>query len=107
MAAQGYPDEYPTGHEIAGIEAAEAAGCTVYIAGARRQGERLLTAGGRVLSVTALGRSVENAARNAYKGIARIHFNEAQYRRDIGRTLPPIAPPKPKKRPASLPKRRR
>lgn len=108
MAAQGYPDEYPTGHEIAGIEAAEATGCTVYIAGAKRQGGRLLTAGGRVLAVTALGPSVERAARNAYMGIAKIHFNEAQYRRDIGRPMPPAAPPKPRfqKRPASLPKRR-
>ncbi len=107
MAAQGYPDEYPTGHEIGGVEAAEATGCIVYIAGAKRQGARLLTNGGRVLAVTALGRSVEDAARNAYKGIARIHFNEAQYRRDIGRAMPPIAPPRSKKRPASLPKQRR
>jgi phosphoribosylamine--glycine ligase len=107
MAAQGYPEEYPTGHEISGVEAAEATGCTVYIAGAKRQDGRLLTAGGRVLAVTALGPTVERAARNAYAGIARLHFNEAQFRRDIGRPMPPPAPPKPKKRPASLPKQRR
>lgn len=110
MAAQNYPDVYPTGHAISGIEAAEAAGCTVYIAGAKRQGARLLTAGGRVLSVTAVGSTVERAARAAYQGVVKIHFNEAQFRRDIG--LPKeqqIAPPKPKfrKRPASLPKQRR
>jgi phosphoribosylamine--glycine ligase len=110
MAAQGYPDDYPTGHEITGVEAVEATGCTVYIAGAKRQDGRLLTAGGRVLSVTAVGPNVERAARNAYQGVLKLHFNEAQFRRDIG--LPKslqIAPPKPrgKKRPANLPKRRR
>lgn len=110
MAAQGYPDVYPTGHEITGVEAAEQTGCIVYLAGAKRQGPRLLTAGGRVLSVTALGSTVERAARNAYMGVVKIHFNEAQFRRDIG--LPKalqMAPPKPKyrKRPASLPKQRR
>jgi phosphoribosylamine--glycine ligase len=110
MAAQGYPEDYPTGHQITGVEAAEATGCTVYLAGARRQAGRLLTAGGRVLSVTALGSNVERAARNAYLGVIKIQFNEAQFRRDIG--LPKslqIAPPKRsyKKRPASLPKRRK
>ena len=108
MAAQGYPDVYPTGHTITGVEAAEAGGCTVYLAGAKRHTDgRLLTAGGRVLSVTALGRDIEQAARRAYRGVKEIHFNEAQFRRDIGLPRPPsAAPAKPKRRPSGLPKRR-
>jgi phosphoribosylamine--glycine ligase len=89
MAAMGYPDEYPTGHDITGVERATDAGCIVYLAGARRKEKRLLTAGGRVLSVTGLGPTVEGASRHAYSGIAKIGFNGAQYRRDIGRPLPP------------------
>jgi phosphoribosylamine--glycine ligase len=98
MAAQGYPDEYPTGHDITGIERATDAGCIVYLAGARRKEARLLTAGGRVLAVTGLGPTVEQAARHAYSGIAKIGFNGAQYRRDIGRPLPPETRSKPKGR---------
>ena len=66
------------------------------------------TAGGRVLSVTALGRDIEQAARRAYRGVKEIHFNEAQFRRDIGlpQQRPAAAPVKPKQRPASPPKRR-
>jgi phosphoribosylamine--glycine ligase len=99
MAAQGYPDEYPTGHDILGIERATDAGCTVYLAGARRKDRRLLTAGGRVLSVTALGHTISQASNQAYRGVAKIAFNEAQYRRDIGRTGPPQVSSKPKRRP--------
>jgi phosphoribosylamine--glycine ligase len=89
MAAQGYPEEYPTGHDITGVERATDAGCIVYLAGARRKERRLLTAGGRVLAVTALGPTIEQASRAAYRGVEKIAFNEAQYRRDIGRTRPP------------------
>jgi phosphoribosylamine--glycine ligase len=107
MAAQGYPDEYPTGHDILGVERATDAGCIVYLAGARRKERRLLTAGGRVLSVTGLGPTVEQAAQRAYRGVEKIGFNEAQYRRDIGRARrlePSKAKPRPRptaKRPAT------
>ena len=84
MAAQGYPDEYPTGHAITGIDQAERQGCLVCQAGTRFKGERLITAGGRVLSVTGIGQTIEQAARRAYSGVKQIYFNEAQFRHDIG-----------------------
>ncbi len=114
MAAQGYPEQYPTGHDIMGIERATDSGCIVYLAGARRKERRLLTAGGRVLSVTALGSTVEQAAQRAYRGVEKIAFNEAQYRRDIGREAPPQARgsktrPRPSgtKKPSATPRHKR
>lgn len=114
MAAQGYPDEYPTGHDITGIERATDAGCIVYMAGARRKEQRLLTASGRVLSVTALGPTIEQASQRAYRGVAKVAFNGAQYRSDIGRDRPPQARPartKPRpdgtKKPAATPRHKR
>jgi phosphoribosylamine---glycine ligase len=114
MAAQGYPDEYPTGHDITGIERATDAGCIVYLAGARRKEQRLLTAGGRVLSVTALGPTIEQASQRAYRGVAKVAFNGAQYRSDIGRDRPPQArgprtKPRPDgtKKPAATPRHKR
>jgi phosphoribosylamine--glycine ligase len=86
MASDGYPVEYTTGVEITGIEDAEAAGCVVFHAGTKWLDGRLLTAGGRVLAVTGLGRSVSEAAAQAYRGVERIYFNEARYRRDIGKS---------------------
>jgi phosphoribosylamine---glycine ligase len=88
MASPGYPDEYPVGVQITGIDEAEAAGCIVYQAGTKWKDGRLLTDGGRVLAVTALGKSVEQAANQAYKGVELIKFNNAHYRRDIGRKKP-------------------
>jgi len=84
MAAQGYPEVYASGHAITGIDAATATGCTVFQAGTKFKDARLVTAGGRVLAVSALGYSIEQAAHRAYGGVKLIHFNEAQYRRDIG-----------------------
>ncbi len=85
MASEGYPEEYRTGLEIFGIADAEAAGCTVFQAGTRWKDTRLLTSGGRVLAVTTRGRSVAQAAKQAYAGLSRIRYAGAHYRRDIGR----------------------
>ncbi len=87
MASGGYPGEYTTGVEITGVEAAEALGCLVFHAGTKRQDGRLLTAGGRVLAVTGLGETIADAAMRAYAGVDAIYFNQAHYRRDIGRPL--------------------
>ncbi|MFO7632622.1 MAG: phosphoribosylamine--glycine ligase [Caldilinea sp.] len=84
MASEGYPEEYRTGLEIFGIDDAEAIGCTVYHAGTRLKDGRLITVGGRVLTVTATARFVDQAARRAYTGVKRIRFAGAHYRRDIG-----------------------
>ena len=87
MAAKGYPNDYATGSEITLIEQAEAAGCQVFHAGTKLKGQRILTAGGRVLAVTATGATISKAASQAYTGVSRIHFNGAQYRKDIGQGI--------------------
>ena len=86
MASRGYPDEYEIGVPITNIADAEARGCLVFHAGTQLwEDGRLLTSGGRVLAVTGMGASLADAATHAYGGVAAIHFNGAQYRRDIGR----------------------
>ena len=87
MAAKGYPNDYATGSEITLIEQAEASGCQVFHAGTKLKGQRILTAGGRVLAVTATGATISKAASQAYTGVSRIHFNGAQYRKDIGQGI--------------------
>ncbi len=85
MASGGYPGEYAKGKEILGIEAAESEpGVTVFHAGTRRIDGRLVTAGGRVLGVTALGTDVRAAREKAYAAVGEIEFEGAHYRRDIG-----------------------
>jgi phosphoribosylamine--glycine ligase len=85
MASAGYPLEYETGMQITNIEQAEQLGCLVFHAGTRRIGDRLVSAGGRVLNVTAVGKNIADARSQAYKGVHTVHFNHAQYRRDIAR----------------------
>lgn len=85
MAAPGYPGPYPKGMAITGIEAAEAdPSVKVFQAGTRRAGDRLVTSGGRVLGVTARGADLRAAQAAAYRACARIGFDGAFYRRDIG-----------------------
>jgi phosphoribosylamine--glycine ligase len=85
MAAHGYPGTVRTGDPISGIAEAEAAGATVFQAGTRVAGNRLETAGGRVLGVTARGADLAEAIANTYRAVSNIHFDGMQYRRDIGR----------------------
>ena len=85
MAAPGYPGSYPKGMPITGIEDAEAdPAVTVFQAGTKLDGGRLVTAGGRVLGVTALGADLAAAQAAAYRACAKISFDGAFYRRDIG-----------------------
>jgi phosphoribosylamine--glycine ligase len=85
MATKGYPGAYENGSEIAGLdEAGRVPGVTVFHAGTRRNGERILANGGRVLNVTALGASVSEARELAYRAIAKIDWAQGFYRRDIG-----------------------
>ena len=83
MAAHGYPLEPRKGDVITGLPA-ESADAVVFHAGTTKQGADVLTSGGRVLCVTALGDSVKIAQHRAYEALAGIHFDGAQYRRDIG-----------------------
>ncbi len=87
IAAPGYPGSYPKGMPITGIEAAEAAGngaVKVFQAGTKLDGGRLVTSGGRVLGVTALGEDLAAAQAAAYRAAEKVHFEGAFYRRDIG-----------------------
>ena len=84
MAEQGYPGAYETGHVISGIEDAEALGAIVDHAGTVRKGGRLLTAGGRVLGVTALGDSYTGAINKVYGAVEKISWGSEYYRWDIG-----------------------
>jgi phosphoribosylamine--glycine ligase len=85
MAAGGYPGNFQRGRPIEGLkEAAQLANVTVFHAGTKRAPDgRIVTEGGRVLGVTGLGETIEEAARCAYEGVGRIHFDGAHYRRDI------------------------
>lgn len=86
MAAEGYPGDYPKGDSITGIEAAEQlADVTVFHAGTAEKDGRIVTAGGRVLGVTALGNTVAAAIERAYQGVEKISWRGVQFRRDIGR----------------------
>ena len=85
MAAAGYPGEYDTGVMITKIEEAEQLGCLVFHAGTKLIHGRLVTAGGRVLAVTAVSKNLRDARSQAYRGVHTIHFNHAHYRKDIGR----------------------
>jgi phosphoribosylamine--glycine ligase len=85
MAAPGYPGSYPKGMVISGIAAAEAdPAVTVYQAGTKLEGDRVVTSGGRVLGVTALGDDLAAAREAAYGAVSKIGFDGAFYRRDIG-----------------------
>jgi phosphoribosylamine--glycine ligase len=85
MAARGYPDEPEYGSEIRGLEAAAAdPKVKIFHAGTRRDGERLLAAGGRVLGVTALGQDLAAARDRAYAAVDRIQWPQGFCRRDIG-----------------------
>ena len=85
MAAQGYPEAPTKGDPIEGIAAAEEQdGVTVFHAGTRAEGAGVVTAGGRVLTVTAVDSDVERARDKAYEAVRRISFRGAHYRQDIG-----------------------
>ncbi|AVF02791.1 MULTISPECIES: phosphoribosylamine--glycine ligase [Devosia] len=84
MATQGYPGDYGKGSEIKGVDGLDNNALTVFHAGTKRDGNRLLANGGRVLNVTALGASVKEAQESAYRGVDAIDWPEGFCRRDIG-----------------------
>lgn len=84
IAAEGYPDSYPKGMEIFGLEEAAADDALVFHAGTQSKGGRILASGGRVLGVTGLGDSFEAAIARAYQAADKICFENMYFRRDIG-----------------------
>jgi phosphoribosylamine--glycine ligase len=83
MAAGGYPESPRAGDAITGLPAPQA-DCRVFHAGTALSGDAVVTSGGRVLCVTALGDNIRAAQGRAYEAVERIRFAGAQFRRDIG-----------------------
>ena len=80
MASKGYPGKYETGYEIT----LPAEKSRIFVAGAKRDGEKLLTGGGRVLGVTEVADTLEEAIQKAYQTVEQVSFANAYYRKDIG-----------------------
>ncbi|HEY1469699.1 MAG TPA: phosphoribosylamine--glycine ligase [Candidatus Acidoferrum sp.] len=86
LASGGYPGKFESGKEIKGLpEAGQVADVKVLHAGTKRQGDTIVTSGGRVLGVTACGQSLTEALQKAYAAAGKIHFDGMHYRKDIGR----------------------
>lgn len=85
MASGGYPKSYKKGVEITGLTLGQLDGVTVYHAGTKIENDKLVTSGGRVLGVTALGDSLADALKKSYEAVENIHFDNAHYRKDIGK----------------------
>jgi phosphoribosylamine---glycine ligase len=83
LAGRDYPEQGDTGTPIGGIEAAEASGALVFHAGTALQDGRLVTNGGRILNVTALGDTLADARSAAYEAAAHVDFAGVRFRRDI------------------------
>ncbi|HEX3030406.1 MAG TPA: phosphoribosylglycinamide synthetase C domain-containing protein, partial [Clostridia bacterium] len=85
MASGGYPQKYATGFEISGIDMAELdSDTTVFHAGTKCENRSFFTAGGRVLGVTSMGNSLDEAIKKAYTGVEKISFKDMHFRKDIG-----------------------
>jgi len=84
MAAGGYPGDYASGNRICGLNTAAAPGTKIFHAGTSATDNAVVTSGGRVLCVTALGDNVREAQQRAYQTVEQVSFDNAYYRRDIG-----------------------
>jgi len=83
IAAGGYPEKYEKGKAISGLKNVPES-ALVFHAGTKKEKENIVTSGGRVLGITALGTDIEEAINKAYQGVEQISFEGAHYRRDIG-----------------------
>jgi phosphoribosylamine---glycine ligase len=84
LASAGYPAKYESGKPISGLDAAaKLDDVQVFHAGTRTAGDNIVTAGGRVLAITALGSTLADARNRAYQAVSQIHFDGCHYRRDI------------------------
>ena len=84
MAAKGYPSSYEKGKEISGLNSDENRQVVVFHAGTKLENGKVLTNGGRVLGVTALGSDINQAIKNAYSAVDKIKWDGIHYRKDIG-----------------------
>jgi phosphoribosylamine--glycine ligase len=84
LAAGGYPFDYAKGEVISGLAQDHGSDCKVFHAGTTKHGEDIVTAGGRVLSVSALGDDIAQAQARAYQAVATITWPDVYFRHDIG-----------------------
>jgi len=84
LAAGGYPDSYAKGHEITGLDNCDTDSCKTFHAGTAQDGDKVITSGGRVLCVTALGNTVTQAQALAYESAEKISWDGVFCRSDIG-----------------------
>ena len=89
MVSGGYPEAYEKGKTISGL--GNVSNCMVFHAGTSSDGPVISTDGGRVLSVTAFGRTLDLAVEQAYRNVSLISFDKAHYRKDIGQDLMELA----------------
>lgn len=82
-ASGGYPETYEKGKIISGLDDID--NCIVFHAGTKRDNEKIVTNGGRVLAVTALGKTLDEALSQSYAGVDKIHFENMHFRTDIGK----------------------
>ena len=88
MASGGYPKKYETGIEISGLdEKGQVDGAFIYHAGTKLENEKIVTAGGRVLGITATGKDLKSALEKSYSAISKIKFDKAHFRTDIGKKV--------------------
>lgn len=85
IASGGYPESSDKGRVITGLEKASETGAIVFHAGTKESDGNIVTNGGRVLGISALGKDIAEAIAHAYQGVAEIHFDHMQYRTDIGK----------------------
>ena len=85
MSSGGYPGEYETGKEIFGLDQiTDDSQGVVFHAGTKKEGDKIVTAGGRVLGVAGLGKGIEDAIKKTYESVEKIKFDRCFFRRDIG-----------------------
>ena len=84
MVSGGYPGDYEKGKEIFGLERTDKLNSVVFHAGTKQSGSRIVSSGGRVLSVTAWGETLNDSLRESYKNTKLISFENSYYRKDIG-----------------------
>ena len=87
LASNGYPSKYETGQIIKGVESFTEENLFVFHAGTKTNNGKFITAGGRVLAVTALGKDLKTTVEQCYTGIKRIQFDGMHFRKDIGRKV--------------------
>lgn len=85
IASGGYPESSDKGRVITGLGKASETGAIVFHAGTKESDGNIVTNGGRVLGISALGKDIAEAIEHAYQGVAEIHFDHMQYRTDIGK----------------------